>query len=56
MDGPSHDLAYQRDRRRDALLASQGFRVLRILNDDAVADFDGVVTMIRLALKEEVPR
>jgi very-short-patch-repair endonuclease len=54
LDGPSHDIAYQRDQRRDAWLASQGYRVIRILNDDARSNFDGVLETIRLALAESV--
>ena len=52
LDGPSNDIAYQRDQRRDAWLASQGYRVIRILNADAMASFDGVLETIRLALAE----
>jgi very-short-patch-repair endonuclease len=52
LDGPSHDIAYQRDQRRDAWLAAQGYRVIRILNSDAMASFDGVIETIRLALKQ----
>jgi very-short-patch-repair endonuclease len=52
LDGPSHDIAYQRDQRRDAWLATQGYRVVRIRNDDARASIDGVLETIRLALKQ----
>ena len=49
LDGASHDRRAHHDARRDRVLASVGWRVLRIADDDVFADLDAVVTRIRHA-------
>jgi very-short-patch-repair endonuclease len=49
VDGDTHDEA--KDRLRDDILASRGFRVVRVTNDDVMANMDGVLTMIAGALR-----
>jgi len=44
VDGDTHDEA--KDRLRDDVLAGRGFRVLRVTNDDVMANMDGVLTLI----------
>jgi len=57
VDGATHsddrDVAY--DERRTAFLESQGYRVLRILNDDIYHRFNDVMDTILLALAEKLP-
>jgi very-short-patch-repair endonuclease len=50
VDGYSHDLQQDYDRKRDAFLEKQGYRVLRFSNEDIVKNLEGVVAMIELAL------
>lgn len=47
LDGFSHDVAPERDARRDAWMAAHGFTVLRFTNDDVRDNVEGVVTAIR---------
>jgi very-short-patch-repair endonuclease len=51
LDGESHDFEerQQADRRRDAFLAAEGFRVLRFTNDQVMSNLEGVVAAIREA-------
>ncbi len=51
VDGSQHD-ERARDKVRDAWLASQGFRVLRLWNRDVLLDTDGALLSILAALKE----
>ncbi len=53
IDGPSHDSqsAAESDARRDAWLAAQGFRVLRLPNDLVIGSTELAVAEIRTALK-----
>jgi len=51
VDGSQHD-ERARDKMRDAWLASQGFRVLRLWNRDVLLDTDGALLAILAALKE----
>ncbi len=46
LDGFSHDLDPERDRRRDRWLESQGYTVLRFLNKDVFSDVEGVCKVI----------
>ncbi|QDH33794.1 DUF559 domain-containing protein [Porphyrobacter sp. YT40] len=46
LDGFSHDVAPERDVRRDAWMAAHGFTVLRFTNDDVHANIEGVVTAV----------
>ncbi len=47
LDGHSHDVAPERDVRRDAWMAEHGFTVLRFANDDVHQNVEGVATAIR---------
>ncbi len=47
LDGHSHDVAPERDERRDAWMAAHGFAVLRFTNADVLGNVEGVVTAIR---------
>ena len=42
----AHDANHARDERRDAFLASQGYRTLRFWNTDLWENYDGVVEAI----------
>ncbi len=57
VDGDLHgtDAAMARDARRDAALAAQGFRVLRVSNADVMHNMDGVMEAIIAALPEPNP-
>jgi very-short-patch-repair endonuclease len=48
-----HEIAY--DERRSAYLNAQGYRILRIMNDDVYRRFDDVMDMILLALEGKLP-
>ncbi|MEZ5709998.1 MAG: endonuclease domain-containing protein [Blastomonas sp.] len=50
IDGYSHDVRPSHDRRRDAYLANEGYRVLRFSNDDVNTNLEGVVQAIAKAL------
>ena len=49
VDGESHDVAWKRDRGRDAWLRAQGWRVVRVANNDVITNREGVVTMVARA-------
>ena len=51
LDGGQHGTEY--DKRRDAYLASTGYRVLRFWNPEVLANTEGVLETIRLALMEQ---
>ena len=51
LDGSSHDCAPERDARRDAWMAANGFTVLRFANADVHGNVEGVVTAIRLEIE-----
>jgi len=57
LDGATHseDHEIAHDARRTAYLRSQGYKVLRILNDDVYHRFNDVMDMILLALAGELP-
>jgi very-short-patch-repair endonuclease len=57
VDGATHstDIEIAYDERRTAYLKSQGYRVVRILNDDVYRHFDDVMDMILLALEGKGP-
>jgi very-short-patch-repair endonuclease len=58
VDGATHseDRDMEYDQRRTEFLKSQGYRVLRIQNDDIYHRFDDVMDMILLALADKVPQ
>ena len=51
LDGELHDFEERRnaDKRRDAFLRSEGFRVLRFTNEQVMSSLEGVVELIRQA-------
>ncbi len=51
VDGGVHDNQVDRDAERDRLLRSKGARVLRVRDEDVIADVDSVLRMIRAALE-----
>ncbi len=55
VDGRSHDGQGAHDEARTASLEAQGLRVLRIPNDDILADLDAVVARIHAALSADRP-
>lgn len=50
VDGASHDVRQEDDARRDAFMASLGYRILRFTNNDVLENLDGVVAVIAHAL------
>jgi very-short-patch-repair endonuclease len=57
VDGYTHDTvsAQARDRAKDAFLKSQGFVVLRIRDDDVIANSMGAFSSIERAIYERLP-
>ncbi|MEL7691551.1 endonuclease domain-containing protein [Citromicrobium bathyomarinum] len=53
LDGHSHDVQPERDEARDAYLRSEGYRVLHFSNADVIANTEGVIDTICVALQEE---
>ena len=51
VDGRSHDGRGAADAAREAALRSLGVRVLRVTNDEVLADLDGVVARVAAALQ-----
>jgi len=51
LDGESHDWTYERDAARARVLARDGYRVLRIPNEEVRTNLDGVVQTILNALR-----
>jgi very-short-patch-repair endonuclease len=49
LDGDSHIGRAGRDRQRQSYLESEGYRVLRVGNDDVLNDLDAVVAAVLLA-------
>ncbi len=55
LDGFSHDMQQENDRRRDAFMKAEGFRVMRFTNTDVMTNLDGVAQTIAIALVETGP-
>jgi very-short-patch-repair endonuclease len=57
VDGATHsdDRDVEYDGRRTAYLESQGYRILRLQNDDIYHRFDDVMDMILLAVADRLP-
>ena len=57
IDGDTHgsDAASKYDARRDAFIASQGYRILRFVNDDVMRNLNGVMTTVLAALDQPPP-
>ncbi|MCI0430463.1 MAG: endonuclease domain-containing protein [Rhodospirillales bacterium] len=51
LDGGQHGAEY--DKRRDDYLVSRGYHVLRFWNPEVLANTDGILEAIRLALIEQ---
>jgi very-short-patch-repair endonuclease len=51
VDGAQHALDTDRDDRRSAWLASQGFRLVRFWDNDVLLQIEDVLEAIRLALQ-----
>ena len=54
VDGDTHDQA--KDQLRDDVLASRGFRVLRVTNEEVMRNMDGVLQYILAALNDAARR
>lgn len=52
VDGETHDFTVGSDASRTARLLAQGYRILRVTNDDVMKNLDGVLAMIRQALQK----
>lgn len=52
VDGDTHAETMERDADRTAIIAAQGYRVIRFNNDDVMQNIDGVLTQISLSLQE----
>ena len=46
LDGGYHDLQYEEDRQRQALLESKGWQVLRFSNEEVLADVESVAISV----------
>jgi very-short-patch-repair endonuclease len=57
LDGSQHGFRDQqaKDEQRDALLAAEGYKVLRFWNQDVIENFEGVVEAIVIAWRERFP-
>ena len=53
VDGRSHDGTFAQDATREAYLSDQGLRVIRVTNDEVIADVNAVVKQIRAAVTPE---
>ncbi len=53
-DGGQH-AGSQRDKRRDAWFAANGYRVVRFWNNDILSNLEGVLTVLHEALQEGTP-
>ena len=54
-DGSQHGEMKEYDVRRDAYLRNEGYRVIRVWNNEVMTNLDGVLEAIRSALFERVP-
>jgi very-short-patch-repair endonuclease len=55
LDGYSHDLSVEQDRRRTAFIETRGFRILRFTNSEVLRNIEGVVEAIGMALSMPTP-
>ncbi len=55
LDGGQHATQQKYDRQRDAFLADEGFRVLRIWNCDLVTNKEGVMEVVLDVLRSVAP-
>lgn len=52
IDGLTHDARVEHDRKRDAFIRAQGYRVVRLCNDNVYDNLEGVMWKIMMALNE----
>lgn len=50
VDGGQHDASSQREAQRSAFLEAEGYRILRLWNNEALANREGVEAVIAAAL------
>ena len=55
LDGISHDMRQDEDRRRDGYLRAQGYQTLRFANADVMSNLEGVLMTILAALNSCPP-
>jgi len=55
LDGGQHDRVRQKDERRSAVMAREGYEVIRFWNNDVFENLDGVLEMICAALARRIP-
>jgi very-short-patch-repair endonuclease len=55
LDGSQHASQEDRDKERDHKLQTEGFRVLRIWNNDILVNMDGVLQLICQMLRDHNP-
>ena len=54
VDGDTHDM--ETDEERDAWLANQGVKVVRVTNQDVITNMDGVLQMLLIQLDRRADR
>jgi adenine-specific DNA-methyltransferase len=55
LDGGHHAAAEEADTARTARIAQHGYRLIRFWNNEIIANLDGVLEAIRLALEQPPP-
>jgi very-short-patch-repair endonuclease len=55
LDGYSHDTRTEHDRRRNAFMKAEGYRLLQFSNADVLTNLDGVAQTIALSLAKTDP-
>ncbi|HMO74026.1 MAG TPA: endonuclease domain-containing protein [Sphingopyxis sp.] len=55
LDGMSHDIRQEEDRRREGYLKKQGYQTLRFSNADVLSNLEGVLMTIVAALNSGPP-
>lgn len=55
VDGASHEYRQEHDHIRDAVLAREGFRTLRVSNASVRDNLDGVMERVRAELAADIP-
>lgn len=52
IDGHTHDLEDERERKRTRFLEALGYRIIRFTNTDVLGNLEGVLTAIEMTLRE----
>jgi very-short-patch-repair endonuclease len=55
LDGFSHNMGQEHDRRRDQYMVGEGYAVMRFTNEEVLGNVDGVVQAISVALSDTRP-